>query len=328
MKLTATELQRLNDLTADDAVFGLDASETAELEQLKARSDRETLRSVSRFNVVVAQVIQAGTPLNAPPDAFVEELQKATEAYFEASQAEPRQRPLEASTNVTTAQTLTTRTPIRGREVLAWTIASTLAIVLIVKSLQSLTTVTPEIGPQKDQRDIANAPTEGVPVADDSPRRDPDQQAVAGNSEQKETGEIPIPELSLSQQREQLLAQDDVLDLKWLPSKDPTALVASGGVVWSNKRQEGFLTFIRLAVNDPTVEQYQLWIIDGQRDLAQPVDGGVFDIQQNDQEVIVRINAKLKVFDPQAFAITIERPGGVVVSDRSRLPLLASRDAI
>jgi hypothetical protein len=32
-----------------------------------------------------------------------------------------------------------------------------------------------------------------------------------------------------------------------------------------------------LAVNDPTQNQYQLWIVDPERDEL-PVDGGVFDI--------------------------------------------------
>jgi hypothetical protein len=32
----------------------------------------------------------------------------------------------------------------------------------------------------------------------------------------------------------------------------------------------------------------------------------------------------LPIAKPTLFAITVERPGGVVVSDRSRLPLLAS----
>ncbi|MCG8653063.1 MAG: anti-sigma factor, partial [Pirellulales bacterium] len=75
-------------------------------------------------------------------------------------------------------------------------------------------------------------------------------------------------------------------------------------------------------VNDASVEQYQLWIIDPQRD-DEPIDGGVFDIKQNG-EVIVPINAKLTVIEPAAFAVTIEKPGGVVVSTQQRLPLIAA----
>jgi hypothetical protein len=43
----------------------------------------------------------------------------------------------------------------------------------------------------------------------------------------------------------------------------------------------------------------------------------------SDGETIVPIQAKLKVLKPAAFAITIEKPGGVVVSTQERLPLLA-----
>ena len=76
----------------------------------------------------------------------------------------------------------------------------------------------------------------------------------------------------------------------------------------------GYMQFSGLQSNDPRVEQYQLWIFDGTRDDAHPVDGGVFDINQNG-EVIVPIHAKLPVAHPTAFAVTLEKPGGVVVSD-------------
>jgi anti-sigma-K factor RskA len=77
-----------------------------------------------------------------------------------------------------------------------------------------------------------------------------------------------------------------------------------------------------MPVNDPTVEQYQLWIIDPTRD-DEPIDGGVFDIASTG-EVIVPVQAKLLVNQPTAFAVTIEKPGGVVVSTQERFPLLAT----
>lgn len=39
---------------------------------------------------------------------------------------------------------------------------------------------------------------------------------------------------------------------------------------------------------------------------------------------VIAIKAKLKVDVPLMFAITIERPGGVVVLDRSRIAALAN----
>jgi len=51
------------------------------------------------------------------------------------------------------------------------------------------------------------------------------------------------------------------------------------------------------------------------------VDGGVFDIT-DDGKVIVPIEAKLPVGAPTLFAITVERPGGVVVSDQGRIAMV------
>ena len=46
-----------------------------------------------------------------------------------------------------------------------------------------------------------------------------------------------------------------------------------------------------------------------------PVDGGVFDIAASG-EALIPIDAKLPVGAGTIFAVTKERPGGVVVSDR------------
>ena len=53
-----------------------------------------------------------------------------------------------------------------------------------------------------------------------------------------------------------------------------------------------------------------------------PVDGGVFDVDSSGS-VTIPIDAKLKVDSPYLFAITVEKPGGVVVSSRERLALVA-----
>ncbi len=115
------------------------------------------------------------------------------------------------------------------------------------------------------------------------------------------------------------------IELAW-DIKDPS-LVSSGtgegagSIVWDTVSQMGFMRLNRLPVNDPSVQQYQLWIIDPERDDA-PIDGGVFNIADSG-ETFIPIDARLKVLSPAGFAVTIEKPGGVVVSDQSRLPLLA-----
>jgi anti-sigma-K factor RskA len=115
----------------------------------------------------------------------------------------------------------------------------------------------------------------------------------------------------------------DVLQIAWTRGADPAGAAAEGDVVWSAADQSGVMRFVGLAANDPRREQYQLWIFDAERDERYPVDGGVFDVPADAAEVLVPIRAKLPVARPTLFAVTVERPGGVVVSDRSRLPLLA-----
>lgn len=128
--------------------------------------------------------------------------------------------------------------------------------------------------------------------------------------------------LSAAESRSAMLAQmPDLIRVDWSSGKTPFDNSVSGDVVWSNTNQAGFMRFVGMPPNDPAQEQYQLWIIDPERD-AEPIDGGVFDIASNG-EVVVPIQAKLKVLKPAAFAITIEKPGGVVVSTQERLPLLA-----
>jgi hypothetical protein len=100
----------------------------------------------------------------------------------------------------------------------------------------------------------------------------------------------------------------------WNPPDAPEYAGVTGDVVWNNEKQEGYLRLAGMPANDPARSQYQLWIVDPERD-EQPVDGGVFDIPAGPGEVVVPIRAKLGIIDPQAFAITREQPGGVVVSD-------------
>lgn len=95
-----------------------------------------------------------------------------------------------------------------------------------------------------------------------------------------------------------------------------------GEVVWSTAKQQGFMTFEGLPPNDPTKEQYQLWIFDPSQSDKTPIDGGVFDVASTG-EVIVPIDPKLRPAGPVMFAVTIEKPGGSVVSSRERLVLIA-----
>ncbi len=122
---------------------------------------------------------------------------------------------------------------------------------------------------------------------------------------------------------ELLAATNGVVEAAWTAGGDAAGEQASGKVLWHNGRQQGVMQFNNLAANDPVKSQYQLWIFDKAQDERYPIDGGVFDIPAGQDEVLIAINAKIPVTEPTMFAITIEKPGGVVVSSRERLPLLA-----
>jgi hypothetical protein len=127
-----------------------------------------------------------------------------------------------------------------------------------------------------------------------------------------------------AEERAALLAKTDSLKIPLGATKDPAAAGVTGDVVWDPVTQRGFLHFAGLSANDPAVHQYQIWIFDAGRDKRYPVDGGVFDVPANAGEVIIPIRATLMVRKPAAFAVTLEKPGGVVVSGREHVVALGS----
>ena len=120
-----------------------------------------------------------------------------------------------------------------------------------------------------------------------------------------------------------LLAQGAMVQSAWTATGDPLAPAVAGDVVWDNESQTGYLRFSGLTANDPNQSQYQLWIFDATRDDRFPIDGGVFDVPPGQTEVVIPIRAKLKVNAPAMFAVTVEKPGGVVVSGREHIVALA-----
>ncbi len=132
----------------------------------------------------------------------------------------------------------------------------------------------------------------------------------------------PRPSPSVAAQRAQLLARADVRRIEWTAAGDPLVKTIAGDVVWDGAAQAGVMRFVGLPRNDPAQHQYQLWIFDAARDERYPVDGGVFDVAA-DGEALVAIVPKIRVDTPTLFAVTLEKPGGVVVSSRERLLTLA-----
>lgn len=157
------------------------------------------------------------------------------------------------------------------------------------------------------------------------------------------TEQTPAAGPTLAERRAEFLeSAPDVITAAWIGVGDlPVEGLAdhqldagvSGDVVWSDERDEGYMRISGIEANDPGEFQYQLWIFDAARpvgDLPQfaipglpelltqrPVDGGVFDVEVGTGgEAVVPIDAKLPIGAGTIFAVTKERPGGVVVSDR------------
>jgi len=133
---------------------------------------------------------------------------------------------------------------------------------------------------------------------------------------------VPAPELTAEQKLEALVREaPETQRLAFSPATDPYSEI-SGEVVWNDERQEGYMSLVNLPVNDPTKNQYQLWIVDPERDEL-PVDGGVFDIPEGSDTAVIPIRNALQVSKPTLFVITLEQPGGVVKSKQEVVVALA-----
>lgn len=129
--------------------------------------------------------------------------------------------------------------------------------------------------------------------------------------------------LTPAQMRQRLMdTSPDMTKAVWTAGNMTELKEIGGDIVWSDAKQAGYMRFTGLPANDGTKETYQLWIFDETQDPKTPIDGGVFNVNANG-EVIIPITAKLKAKNPKMFAITVEKPGGVVVSNRMRIAALA-----
>ena len=115
---------------------------------------------------------------------------------------------------------------------------------------------------------------------------------------------------TVAQKRDRLAA--DPTAARYASAAKPDA--AAGNVVFSAAKQEGYMELRGMTPNDPTKSQYQLWVVDTGRPFKEPVDGGVFDVNP-DGTALVPVRSPLTLKAPAVFAVTVEPPGGVVVSE-------------
>ncbi|MFG0327961.1 MAG: anti-sigma factor domain-containing protein [Phycisphaerales bacterium JB037] len=140
--------------------------------------------------------------------------------------------------------------------------------------------------------------------------------------------EQPADPAELAANRRKLLEVPGTVRLAWSPFDLPDAPAeqrdVTGDVIWNDDLQTGYLRFVGLDVNDPNIEQYQVWVID-ERGMEQKVSGGVFNASA-EGEVIVPIEPGIDVGRVALFAITVEEPGGTWVPDLQRRVVVAPRE--
>jgi hypothetical protein len=131
-----------------------------------------------------------------------------------------------------------------------------------------------------------------------------------------------------SEARAALLASAHVVRAQWTAGAAAPPGGLSGDVVFDPVTQRGYLRLRGIAANDPRQQQYQLWIADAGRAQPEPVDGGVFNVDATalaaaGGEVLIPFEPRLPVHSPAAFVVTLEQPGGVVISRQEHVLALA-----
>jgi anti-sigma-K factor RskA len=279
--------ERLLELLADQTIFGLSEEELTELEQLKSQfPDSENFISLELAATVIG-LKNLDNNISMPEKLRAKVLADADEffGFSEKPQTDVNFQPK----SKTTVGKLATENIGSGIGVTSsrrfwqwsgWAFAAAACIALAFNLW--LTRVQPP-------REIVESP---------------------------ETVQTPTPELSAAQKREQFIATaQDVVQTNWESPKGTKDI--SGDVVWSNSQQKGYVRFRGLPANNPDRETYQLWIVDQLRNEKYPISGGVFNVNESG-EIIVPINAELKIKKPKMFVVSVEKPGGVVVSDPKR----------
>lgn len=177
--------------------------------------------------------------------------------------------------------------------------------------------VTPTPQPVKSPESVKTPETAKTP----EPAKSPKTVVTPESTRTPQPPKTPTPELTTAQRREQLIASaPDVIQTNWTSAKDDKRFL--GDVVWSNAQQKGYVRLRGMPVLDASRETYQLWIIDDERNEKTPVSGGIFNVSSAG-EVIIPINAQLRIIKPKQFAISKEEAGGVVVTKPDRIVAVA-----
>lgn len=304
--MTAQErLRRFQELAVSRLLGELTPEEAQECEELQSRIADDDIEGVER-TVALAHLALL-SQVEPIPDDLRAVVHREAEVYFCA----------EADRHVELPESSPPARRSAWTAAAGWIVAVAASCVALVLMLDRpitqrppevrspISTVSPPPRAQETPRlpTISNTPPPAINPGSSSPR-------VA---------------LDIATQRRMFLATHPHAILRaWRSGGDPTGERVRGDVVWDQASQTGYMRFENLRLNEPNREQYQLWIFDGTRDERYPVDGGLFNVAAREGEVVVPIHAALQVRAPLAFAVTVEHPGGVVVSDRSRVAVIAN----
>jgi hypothetical protein len=287
------------DLLIKQVTDGLSPAEQRELDVMDSAAASEWLRE---FEQAAAAITLAGSADAAPlPDALAQKIAAQAQQHFAAVREPELPTALAADRKIASledarAAASLERVPRSNgnrSSTLGWLAAAACLVLAVFGWMRSPVITPPPIA-------VVTPPPVVAPV------------------------EKPVVPPTPEEERAALLAKSDSIKITLGATKDPGAVGVTGDVVWDPATQRGYMHFSGLAANDPTVHQYQIWIFDGTRDKRYPVDGGVFDVPAGANEVVIPIRASLMVRKPAAFAVSVEKAGGAVVSGREHILALGA----
>jgi hypothetical protein len=294
--------QRLLDLLADRAVFGLEPAEEQELAALLAAHPNRDPDALDRLAAAVAVTTATAAP--SLPHSLKTQLSEDAVRFAPRRSGlviEPAGRRTGGPVSGSSPGRSSARSSGRGMMVAGLLCAlATLACVVVASRRDPAGGVAPR---DPDRPTTAAIPTPAAPAEAAAPRT---------------TKPAPTPAMLRD---EMLTAVGDALRLDCAAAVAADDAKTSGDVVWSGSRQRGFLRISGLAANEPTESQYQIWIVEGGR--SRPVPGGVFDVGREAGEVIVPILPRVFVQGPTTFVVTVEKPGGAEDYSEERSRVLA-----
>jgi hypothetical protein len=324
-----TQQNRIDDLLIEKAVFGLDASQTKELETLIANPANQ---NHDAFEIAATLVDVSMIKMETMPTKLKQTIIAQGQAELTPRSGPQSTQRVQLKNDHVGATQGSSSGFSKIREVVAW--ASAIAVGFFAFGMWQ-ENVKQDVQVSKLKTGTAGLESKYQELSSQTADLQVKNQELSARATdlQVKNQELSARATDLQAKNQELSAQlfpngKTIYDriagqkgaIKWAWSATGNSK-ASGDVVWNQAEQKGAMRFVNLEKNDPAVSQYQLWIIE-ESGRKHPVDGGVFDAQ-SDIEIFIPIDSKLFANPPKAFAVTIENKHGVVVSNRENLPLIA-----